>query len=236
MSEIITVETSAITAVESARLHYRQMTQFVREMMVKDVDYGVIPGTSKPTLLKPGAEKLCKLFSLRPTYELVKSVEDFETPLFYFHYRCSLYHNGELMGQGEGNCNTRERRYERQQNRVFDLVNTVCKIAQKRSLIAAVLNVCGASEFFTQDLEDEEQKPAKGASEQIAQEKANKVKEARQKYGLSSEEVRDLFVSNFGQSVDRLTVEAIGKLSSEQTMQLIALIEKTASFKQQGVK
>ena len=38
--------------------------------MVKGEDYGVIPGTgSKPTLLKPGAEKLCVLFKLSTKIE-----------------------------------------------------------------------------------------------------------------------------------------------------------------------
>lgn len=36
----------------------------------------------------------------------------------------------------------------------FDLVNTLDKMAQKRSLIAAVLIAANASEFFTQDIED----------------------------------------------------------------------------------
>ncbi|MFB2835053.1 hypothetical protein [Floridanema evergladense] len=38
--------------------------------------------------------------------------------------------------------------------RIYDAVNTICKMAQKRSLVAAVLIATGASEFFTQDLED----------------------------------------------------------------------------------
>jgi hypothetical protein len=37
---------------------------------------------------------------------------------------------------------------------VYDQVNTVQKMAQKRALVAAVLVATGASEFFTQDLED----------------------------------------------------------------------------------
>lgn len=37
---------------------------------------------------------------------------------------------------------------------VFDLVNTIDKMAQKRALIAATLIATNASEFFTQDMED----------------------------------------------------------------------------------
>lgn len=36
----------------------------------------------------------------------------------------------------------------------YNSINTLCKMAQKRALVGAVLIVCGASEYFTQDLED----------------------------------------------------------------------------------
>jgi hydroxymethylpyrimidine/phosphomethylpyrimidine kinase len=37
---------------------------------------------------------------------------------------------------------------------IFDQINTIQKMAQKRSLVGAVLIATGASKFFTQDLED----------------------------------------------------------------------------------
>ena len=134
--------------------HYQTMIAFVAAQMKKGVDYGVIPGTKKPTLLKPGAEKLCRLFSLRPSYELIHFVTDFEKPLFHYHYRCTLVRQGEMVGQGDGSCNSRENKYEKQKYKIFDLTNTICKMAQKRALVAAVLSSCGASEFFSQDLEE----------------------------------------------------------------------------------
>ena len=140
-------------AIAMTASHYQTMVAFVQAQMQRDVDYGIIPGTKKPTLLKPGAEKLCRLFSLRPSYELINFITDFEKPLFHYHYRCSLIRSGEMVGQGDGCCNSRENKYQKQQYRIYDLTNTICKIAQKRALVAAVLSSCGASEFFTQDLE-----------------------------------------------------------------------------------
>ena len=134
--------------------HYKTMTAFVSAQMKKGIDYGVIPGTSKPTLLKPGAEKLCRLFSLRPNYELIHFITDFEKPIFHYHFRCTLVRQGEVVGQGDGSCNSREKKYEAQKYKIFDLTNTICKMAQKRALVAAVLSSCGASAFFTQDMED----------------------------------------------------------------------------------
>ncbi len=133
--------------------HYQVMTRFVKAQMQKDIDYGVIPGTKKPSLLKAGAEKLCRLFNLRPHLELIQYVVDFDKPLFHYHYRCSLYRSSELVGQGDGCCNSMEMKYQKQKYRIYDITNTICKMAQKRALLAAVLCSCGASEFFTQDLE-----------------------------------------------------------------------------------
>jgi hypothetical protein len=78
-------------------------------------DYGIIPGTgNKPTLLKPGAEKLCAAFGLRPVFELMPdSVSNWDAPFFYFHYRCNLYRiaTGELIATANASCNSREDKY-----------------------------------------------------------------------------------------------------------------------------
>ena len=41
----------------------RLIQDVMKSVMTKDTDFGVVPGTnSKPTLLKPGGEKLAMLF------------------------------------------------------------------------------------------------------------------------------------------------------------------------------
>ncbi len=149
----ITLATNYQQAIAATADHYAVMVAFVKAQMHPGIDYGTISGTgSKPVLLKPGAEKLCRLFNLRPHLELVQSMVDFDKPLFHYHYRCTLYRNGEVVGEGDGCCNTLEQKYQKQKYKVFDLANTVCKMGQKRALVCAVLSGCGASEFFTQDL------------------------------------------------------------------------------------
>lgn len=87
------------------------------EVMVPDVDYGRIPGTEKPTLLKPGAEKLCTLFGLSPEFVLEHVIEDWTgadhggEPLFYYRYKCRLTKNGFLIGEGIASCNSWESKY-----------------------------------------------------------------------------------------------------------------------------
>jgi len=77
-------------AIAQTASHYETMTAFVQAQMKRGVDYEVIPGAKKPTLLKGGAEKLCKLFGLRATYELIDFITDFDKPLFYYQYKCTL--------------------------------------------------------------------------------------------------------------------------------------------------
>ncbi|MFB2838913.1 hypothetical protein [Floridanema evergladense] len=154
------------TGMQLALGHYNILVEFTQKVLQRGVDYGVIPNTSKPTLLKAGAEKLCQLFQLSPKFERLEVVTDWtgaahglSEPLFHYHYKCSLFRGEHLIAEGEGCCNSLERKYRYTKDgkpnpRIYDAVNTICKMAQKRSLVAAVLIATGASEFFTQDLED----------------------------------------------------------------------------------
>ena len=47
-------------------------------IMRPEVDYGVIPGTKKPTLLKPGAETLLRTFGLADSYVIQRILGDGE--------------------------------------------------------------------------------------------------------------------------------------------------------------
>jgi hypothetical protein len=86
--------------------------------MKPDVDYGVIPGTNKPTLLKPGAEKLAVMFKLdvQTTHDERWGPGDHLTvPAYTMVYDAPT---GIRLGRGEGLCTTRERKYAyRQQQR-----------------------------------------------------------------------------------------------------------------------
>lgn len=197
----------------------RKVQEAMRAVMQEGEHYGVIPGTgSKPTLLKPGAEKLLNLFMLDPEYDAPPMYED--GGHLTIVSRCTLFHipTGTRVGSGMGMCSTKEAKYAyRNQARLCpscgkdaiikgkseygggwlcfkkkegcgakfkdgdgaiedqvvgrianedkaDQFNTVLKMANKRSLVAAVLNVTGASDIFTQDLEDLPAAPAKPAA------------------------------------------------------------------------
>lgn len=137
----------------------QQITKFqmaVQSQFQQNMDYGVIPGTSKPTLLKPGAEKIVMLLGLKSNFEIVESTRDFEEGFFQYQIKCKLVKKidgvDEVITEGIGSCNTRERKYVK--GNAYDLDNTVLKMAKKRALVDAALMVGSLSNVFTQDIED----------------------------------------------------------------------------------
>jgi len=114
-----------ITTVANMVSTYNQMADFVREVLRENVDFGVVPGTDKPTLLKPGAEKLNRFFGLRPSFDEVDRIEDWSgkehdgEPFFYYRYRCNLWRGELKMADAEGSANSWEKKHRyRQAERV----------------------------------------------------------------------------------------------------------------------
>lgn len=111
---LATVRVQAMrTALDEESAIRKMIAEYVREHMVPDVDYGVIPGTAKPSLLKPGAQKLISLFRCAPTYKLIRCTEDFAGGLFSFMFRVRLVSRDtkEILAEGYGAANSREGRY-----------------------------------------------------------------------------------------------------------------------------
>lgn len=92
---------------------YNQIQELIKKhILIEGQDYGAIPGTQMPTLLQPGAQKLACFFGLSPTFELVSKEErEGAEPMLAVHYRCHLSRDGITVGQGDGYCSTRERKY-----------------------------------------------------------------------------------------------------------------------------
>ena len=163
-----------------------QVRALVQQTLKKDRDYGIIPGTKKPTLLKPGAERINAAFGVAVRYKIVASEIDHDRPvawtkrkaqyksgkfvgyeeisgnsvgLYRYVVDCELIQRapGVIIGQGIGSCSTMESKYV---DRPREVENTILKIAEKRGLIAATLNAYGLSDQFTQDMEDAEPLPS----------------------------------------------------------------------------
>jgi hypothetical protein len=103
-----------------------------RTAMRQDVDYGLVPGTDKPGLFKPGAEKLAILFKLdvQPRNEPIWGPGAHLTVIS----RATVYHapTGSRLGYGEGICSSRERsRAYRKRERTCPACDTAAVIKGK---------------------------------------------------------------------------------------------------------
>lgn len=152
------IESVDIGAVQSTLTKINQFQAVVQNTLKKNHDYGVIPGTPKPTLLKPGAEKIQMLLGVTSEYEVIEHINDYENGFFAFTVRCIIYKNGVKITEGLGHCNNREPKfYKRKDGSIqdpYEKVNTVLKMAKKRAQIDATLTLASLSEVFTQDIED----------------------------------------------------------------------------------
>lgn len=171
--------------------------QVMSVIMKRGCHYDVVPGCGdKPTLLKPGAEKLAMTFRLdlqadTEIIDLGNRHREYRTKTLAYHIK-----TGERLGSGMGSCSTLETKFRyrnentgrevpaqywktRDQNLLggssfttrkvdgkwyifqqvehpnpADYYNTCLKMSEKRSKVAAILNVTAASDIFTQDIED----------------------------------------------------------------------------------
>jgi len=105
------IEQVDITGIQKTMQKITQLQAVVQGTLKKDHDFGVIPGTVKPTLLKPGAEKILMMFGLTSEYEFLDRVEDFEKGFFAYTLKCVLSKNGQKITEGVGQANTMEGRY-----------------------------------------------------------------------------------------------------------------------------
>lgn len=243
-NELITKSDLQMMPLQDVKAWYDSFVEFSKSILKTDLDFGIIPGTGKPTLYKAGAEKLRFVYGLSVETECTDKVVDLDRPFIDYTYRCVIKtKNGQPLAQCEGSCNSMEAKYgylwkpaselpgvdlstlqskttgkkqsefefainksetggqygkpaeywnqwkadiengkakkvQRKTKKgsemaawelddvitVYKVINpdaigfknTIMKMAQKRAFVGAILIATGASEFFTQDVEDME--------------------------------------------------------------------------------
>ena len=160
MSNELTMIGGTKAIVEPKRMNYEISVPGGAVMTLKrNIDFGVIPKTKKPSLLKSGAEKIAFAYGLMQRYHIESKVEETEPePFFFYVVRCDLVKllpTGQeiVFTSGYGSANTKEKRNGF--NGAFDAANSSLKMAQKRALVSAAISICGGSDLFTMDIEDE---------------------------------------------------------------------------------
>lgn len=111
----VTVDPTALAyrhelTVEELAGQVKKIHEVMQRVMRSGEHYGVIPGTKKPTLYKPGAELLCMLCRLDPQYA-IEEIRDGDHLIV--RSTVTLWHipTGLRMGSGMGSCSTREAKY-----------------------------------------------------------------------------------------------------------------------------
>lgn len=109
MNELAIQENGPLTAA-NIKAQVQLIQEVMKAVMVKDVHYGTIPGTQKPTLYKAGSEKILSTFRISVDLE----VEDLST-YDCFRYRVKargISPSGAMVGCGIGEASTDEEKYK----------------------------------------------------------------------------------------------------------------------------
>ncbi|MDR2648841.1 MAG: hypothetical protein LBB94_03880 [Clostridiales bacterium] len=142
------------------------LTKLFENLLEMGKDYDRIPGTDKPTLLRSGAEMLCKVFHLsQGKSDMLDKNEDWDKGVFSYTIGMPLIHmdTGVQVAYGIGAANSLEKRHRYRRDAAgkqydnpdkADLQNTLIKMANKRAFIDAVLKATGASRMFAQNMDD----------------------------------------------------------------------------------
>jgi hypothetical protein len=176
--------------VAAALQQLAEFQEFVKKYLVADEDYGIIPGTPKPTLYKSGAEKLCDIYGMADDYTMQKEVENWDMvpPLFDYQFKCILTsrRDSRFLGAGFGSCNSWESKYKWRETK------RKCPLCQKEAIIKGnekygggwvcwkKRDGCGAK-FLDDDKAIVEQKAGREANEDIADIKNTILKMAKKR-------------------------------------------------------
>jgi hypothetical protein len=242
-NDLVVYDVKPLRAVD-VRAQVNLIQEVMKSVMQKDQHYGVIPGAgNKPTLFKAGAEKIMSTFRLAADPEVEDMSTEL---VIRYRVKCKLISAaGTFVGAGLGECSSAEEKYAwrgivsedewnatdeadrrtkfRRDGKVkqvrtnpYDLSNTILKMAKKRALVDAVLTVTGASDIFTQDIEDMptevlNQKPPVAMPQEKKQEgqaapKGHAISEAQRKRfyaigkstGATDEQLKDWLFREFG--------------------------------------
>jgi hypothetical protein len=125
---------------------------WVKQSLIEGIDYGQIQtkrGLSKPSLWKPGAEKICGMLGVVVSFPTLNEYENAVLEgreLKQIIIRCEIKDaQNRTIADGVG-ARTLEQDYGD--------INKALKMAEKSAHIDATLRMAGLSEVFTQDLED----------------------------------------------------------------------------------
>jgi hypothetical protein len=108
-----TIAIVPVMSLVDAKARLAQFRAFVAEELHEGEDYGLIPGVKQKSLWKPGADKLCWLYGLTPTFPEVIRTINWKKNLFDYEVLCRLINkrDGSIVGEAWGCCSSMEKKY-----------------------------------------------------------------------------------------------------------------------------
>lgn len=112
----VALDETAQHAIDAVKRLKDMMIVLKAQELKEGIDYGVIPGTGKkPTLYKPGMEKVMRMLSVIPQFRFETKIEDFDKGLFHYVIECTLVdvEFGSVIpgARGVGSCSSYESKY-----------------------------------------------------------------------------------------------------------------------------
>lgn len=104
-SEVATQQVTEVTErIDTLIANRTHIIERVKPLLIEQVDVYTLPGMKKPSLGKPGAEKLAAVFGLRASFKVDTETAQMmgDVGKTYVAYVCTLTHNGEFAGEGRG--------------------------------------------------------------------------------------------------------------------------------------
>lgn len=214
--------------IRELKSQYDLFRKLQRDVLEEGIDYGFPAGRrspeQKPSLYKSGAEKLLRLFNLSPSFEIIseKETDDF----IMYKFKCILRSaTGRPIGEGYGACNSREKQGWNANPWAFQ--NNILKMAKKRSLVDAVLTGLGASNVFTQDIEDlVEEEPAQKPSKSTKNATQNQLRYLEDLLAQLAQKKRQRKEHYIEYIKKAEGVDDLSALSKEKASELIDRIQK----------
>ena len=167
------------------------LTNWIRSSLKEGIDYGSIPtkrGPSKPSLFKPGAEKICGMLGITVHFPALQTEQALQGLVpEYVLVRCELRNiQGQPLADGVG---------ARSLKQDYGDLNKALKMASKSAHIDATLRLAGLSEVFTQDTDDmtnnlkkvNENKPSTSSSTCITEAQHRELSNQLNKLNLDNE-------------------------------------------------
>lgn len=219
-----------VQSLERAQETFKKLQAFIKAQMVKDRDFGTIPGCKKPSLYKPGAEKLLNFHGLAcrllPGEGTMASREDIKGGFVQYVYKAEIYNprTGLVLAVSEGSCNNGESKYKTQD--LKSILNTLMKMAQKRAMIGATLMACRASDSFT-DAEEPQDATATGENRQkSATSGLKKISDGQRKLVYARFKGANIDETKFKEYLKTLGFNGTEEIDASQLDTVLAWIEK----------